>query len=65
MTLVQRVREIYDDAKASLGPALGGGSITDLIADNTEASLDDIRVACIDSGVWQEWEAARCQNGCD
>ena len=41
--LVSRCQGIYDKARKALGPDLGGHSLLDLLADNTEETTDDLR----------------------
>jgi len=48
--LIDRARRIIANARAELGHDLGGGSVLDLLADNTNASLTEIREVLVELG---------------
>ena len=48
--LLKDCRRIIDEARKDLGHDLGGGSLVDLLADNTGESLDVIKLVLKDLG---------------
>jgi hypothetical protein len=51
-------KNIYNKAAKDLGPDLNGGSLTDLIADNTDWPLEEIKsvIACLGTNITQHFK---------